>query len=99
MHTTPGPTALNELLNELTARDDDCLWITFDENGPISLHVGPEPEFSQDEGLVQINLSAFFRPVLKNDLFRHIYHTIKLQSAGVITPEEALQEIEVAIHG
>lgn len=35
----------------------------------------------------------------KNDLFAHISKTINLQASGIITAEEAYQEIEVAIHG
>ena len=50
-------TPINEILNSATQREDDNLWITFDDSlNPISLHVGPEPEFSDDGGLVQINL-------------------------------------------
>ena len=48
----------NDILNELTARDDDDLWATYDEAGVLlSLHIGPEPEFPQDENLLQINIS------------------------------------------
>ncbi len=46
---------INEALNSATERDDDILWLAFDETGLFSLHVGPEPEFSQDAGIVQIN--------------------------------------------
>ena len=39
--------------------DEDNLWATYSEAGILfSLHLGPEPEFSQDEGLVQINLTT-----------------------------------------
>ncbi len=50
---------INELLNEATARDDDVLWVAFNAKlTPFSIHIGPEPEFSQDEGVVQINLHS-----------------------------------------
>lgn len=50
---------INEALNEATQREDDDLWITYDSMGIFSLHVGPEPEFSQDAGLAQLNLTRF----------------------------------------
>ena len=48
---------LRDALNDATQRDDDDMWLTYDSTGLFSVHVGPEPEFSQDEGLIQINAS------------------------------------------
>lgn len=55
---------LRDALNEATQRDDDDVWLTYDDTGLFSVHVGPEPEFSQDEGLLQINASKEPRAIV-----------------------------------
>lgn len=44
--------------DEIVAANDSDLWLTYDTEGTmISMHIGPEPEFSQDEGLDQVNVT------------------------------------------
>jgi hypothetical protein len=44
--------------------DGHSLWITYDQRGIVSLDVCEEPPFSNDGGLLQINLSEFFQSLL-----------------------------------
>lgn len=68
MSTTPETDAAIVTVERAIVHLEDDLWVTYEEHSGelFSIHMGPEPEFSQDEGLIQINLTTLPINVVKS---------------------------------